>query len=521
MIEGLVNSFKESVLDPDNRDETVFILNKTFEALPAELAEELKVALVTGSLELIESGGVDVYTEIWMYSYLISIYKSKDLVKRFLSRVKDCKGLSWQQKVFVYWQIHYYLFITPEVSDDEILVCKWKCMEEITRVVKEAFGLPSVKIERDDLNNDYAVVIIEQFLAVQHGPTKTALDRCVVLQNELKKKVILINTAECMSMVGSIPYYDCTVGGYNAGFLSCETVAWKDETISFYQCTEKMPDFLELRQLLNMILSIKPSTVVLIGGSSILASLVNEYIPVISVGLTQSGIVPSMASFISVEERLLEKCGDLVEKMGRDRSCLIPGRFTFALKTQTESRTRDEFGIDEDEFVITIVGTRLDDEITDQFLDMFEHIVFDKMRILVMGFWNIIDRVMINHPKIAKNVLFLGQCNDILSMLELCDLYVNPHRSGGATSAVEAMFKGIPVVTTDYGDVGGVVDEEFKYASYSEMEKAIIDLYNDKELYERQSAHAKELAAMNMDSAKEFKKMLDIYDERKYSKFKA
>lgn len=518
MIEDLVNSFKESLYDAEKREQNARIIVYSLTILPEDQAEELKTSLVEGALKLIESGEVDIYTEIWIYSFLIQIYKDKNLVRKFISRVKENEGMSWQQKIFVYWQIHHYLFVTPEATDEDTLIYNWRLMEEAFRITKKSFGLPAVKIEGKDLNDDYAVVIIEQFLAVQHGPTKTVLDRCAVLQKELNKKVILINTAECMSVTGVVPYYDYCVGGYNESFLNDETVEWKGETISFYQCNRNMPDFLELRQLLNMILNIKPSIVVLVGGPSVLASLVNEYIPVFSVGLTQSGIVPSMASFMAVEERLLDKCGSIVEKMGRDKNCLIPGRFTFSLKPQTESHTREEFGIKEDEYVIAVIGTRLDEEITDSFMEMFEHIVFDKMRILIMGHCTRMDEILRKHPSVSDYIQYLGQCNDILSMLELCDIYVNPHRSGGATSAVEAMFKGKPVLTTDFGDVRGVVDEEFSYTSYEEMEKAIIDLYSNKDLYEKQSEHAKKLAEIDMDSPTEFKKMLKVYDERKLSK---
>lgn len=518
MIEDLVNSFKNAIFDVEKREQAASIISYSLTILPKDQANDLRTSVVNEVIKMIDSIGVDIYTEIWLYSFMIQIHKSKDLVKRFIISVNDSLGLSWQQKVFVYWQIHHYLFITPEVSDEETLLLDWKYMEETYNVIKKDFGLPPTRIHGSDLNDDYAVVIIEQFLAAQHGPTKTVLDRCSVLQSEFNKKVILINTAECMSSTGILPFYNYRVGGYNEAFLSDETVEWKGETISFYQCNRNMPDFLEIRQLLNMILNIKPSIVVLVGGPSILASLVNEYIPVFSVGLTQSGIVPSMASFMAVEERLLDKCGSIVEKMGRDKNCLIPGRFTFSLKPQTESHTREEFGIKEDEYAIAVIGTRLDEEITDSFMEMFEHIVFDKMRILIMGHCTRMDEILRKHPSVSDYIQYLGQCNDILSMLELCDIYVNPHRSGGATSAVEAMFKGKPVLTTDFGDVRGVVDEEFSYTSYEEMEKAIIDLYSNKDLYEKQSEHAKKLAEIDMDSPTEFKKMLKVYDERKLSK---
>lgn len=64
-------------------------------------------------------------------------------------------------------------------------------------------------------------------------------------------------------------------------------------------------------------------------------------------------------------------------------------------------------------------------------------------------------------PMLKGKIKNMGYCDDALSRICLSDLYVNSIRKGGATSAVEALSVGVPVLTTNYGDVAGTVGEDF------------------------------------------------------------
>ena len=54
-------------------------------------------------------------------------------------------------------------------------------------------------------NKDLVIILTSQFLSMNHGPTKTALDRAYILQKYYGKKVFLINTAEMRGMAGEMP----------------------------------------------------------------------------------------------------------------------------------------------------------------------------------------------------------------------------------------------------------------------------------------------------------------------------
>ena len=482
------------------------------------LSERERELIVVGLCKdltiIVEENMVDIYTEIWILSFLCQISKRKEYLLNLVECVKNSEGLSWQNKYYMYWQIKTLLFTIPELVCEETLVAEWQLLYETDRIFKEDFRLPKCGINRGELDENFVIVIIEQFLQVEHGPTKTVLDRCEILEKKLGKKVMLINTAECLASTGEIPVFKEFRANYIEEYKNVNSVNWKDSNFSFYQCEKTMPSFDEIRLLLNLVLERKPGSVILIGGPSLLASVINKYVPVFAVGLTQSGVISTVVDYQTVEEKSVRKSLELISSVGREAESLIPGKFTFALKEQTEMHSREDYDLSNEEFVIAVIGGRLAGEITEDFLDMFDNILFDNMKLIIIGCYQKEAWVKEKYPKLFEHMIFTGYCEDVLSMLDLCDIYVNPHRRGGATSAVEAMYKGLPVVTTRYGDVEGVVDGNFSYESYAEMGKAILKLHNDKDFYKEQSKHAIELAAFNMDSASEFIKMFNEYKER-------
>jgi hypothetical protein len=92
---------------------------------------------------------------------------------------------------------------------------------------KRDIKIPLHRLPTNELNQDFSVVLVEQYLSAQHGPTKTALDRCCVLKRDMKKDVLLINTAEKLSAVGAVPFFCVDVGNYVSKLKDCSSVSWQ------------------------------------------------------------------------------------------------------------------------------------------------------------------------------------------------------------------------------------------------------------------------------------------------------
>jgi len=74
----------------------------------------------------------------------------------------------------------------------------------------------------------------------------------------------------------------------------------------------------------------------------------------------------------------------------------------------------------------------------------------------------------------------------MLAVLDNCDLYINPIRSGGGASSAEAMSK-ILVVTYRYGDVYGVVGDKFSVKNNKDFVKIIKKYATNKKFYKKMS----------------------------------
>ena len=85
------------------------------------------------------------------------------------------------------------------------------------------------------------MVITDQFLTTEHGPTKTALDRCRTLIKQ-KKNLILVNTAKYGIFYGDCLFYNRVYGNYNEEYIDINEVEWKEVKVPFLQCDNSMPD---------------------------------------------------------------------------------------------------------------------------------------------------------------------------------------------------------------------------------------------------------------------------------------
>lgn len=458
--------------------------------------------------------GKDLYFDIYIYSYLIQLKPEKKYVEELCLLILQTDKLNWKQINFIFGQISYILFIHSELYDLKTVELNWRILYKAYEMCKEEMNLELEPIPENERNQDLIIVLTEQFLEVQHGPTKTILDRCYVLQKIMHKKILLINTAEAVSTEGTVPFFDSKSGSYKTELIDNNTVSWKGETFQFYQCENIMPD---IEQMLNLIMTVqrlKPSMIIGVGATGLLSGFINELIPMLDVGVNLSGIECTLVDYQLVDYNMLDAVEPIVKAMGKDMSHIIAEKFTFSLREQTELLTRADLGINNSAFAMAVVGGRLDAEIDEQFISFLNDILRDDMLIVIIGKCETLESKILKYPKLQEHMLYLGFCEDVLSRLELCDLYINPIRRGGGTSAVEAMFKGKPVITVNYGDVATVVGDKFSCKNYVEMGKLIERYYEDKQFYEQQSMLARETAVICMNSEDEFVRIIGEYGKR-------
>lgn len=455
------------------------------------------------------------HVSVWWYSVLIGMDKDPILFQEFMKYVKENKvTFSANTQFFLYYQFISLMFRYPELNIAEMKREIWKFRMEIVEEFSKKIEASLEPIALSDRNADLIIVITDQFLEVEHGPTKTALDRCRALINKMGKNVVLINTGDMLSIVGAIPFYDSRGGSYVDRKLYEKEQYWKGVKIPYYQCEHNMPNVEKMNQLLKDIRKLAPKYVVAIGGGGILADLVSKMIPTLTNGLAPSDLEYTCAKYQTLSRKLNEEDVRTLQSVGFTENNIIESIFTSSLKPQTEHITRKELGVLEDKFLMVVVGARLDSEVTDKFLNMLDRVLDEDMLIGFFGKFNGYEKRICKFPKLRERSVYFGFCKDILSRLEVCDLYLNPVRVGGGTSCVEALFMGLPVITVDYGDVAVNAGEDFCVKDYEEMQEKILLYYRDKNYYKDMSEKAMNRAKILLDTETEFIRIMQEMERR-------
>ena len=201
-------------------------------------------------------------------------------------------------------------------------------------------------------------MMTSQVLGQNHAPTKTLLDRCLVLKKYLRKKVVIINTAMQISGKGAGPFYDLCEAGYLPELCSLDHIEFQGEVFEFHQCTNDMPNLDTMVQLVQMIRERKPCYLLDIGGSDICADICGMLVPEITVGTVFSAVAMSCREYIPAAGRKAgnkgSACAGAPGSGCRKNSCCQI--YICLSKPGNTHYTRQELGIWEHGFVLMIDG---------------------------------------------------------------------------------------------------------------------------------------------------------------------
>ena len=442
-----------------------------------------------------KSKNISINCFVYSLSFLLKTYKKQSLIKEFLAYILDCIELSFDNKLFLIKQIKTTMFQDVIETDEEIEELVRKIYKQIYDYYSNLMGEHEF-IPKECRNSNLIFVITPQFLSLEHGPTKTVLDRAYILQKYLNKNVIIIDTKECLSLGGMMLYYKTSVGNV-IDYSQVSSVEYKDTNLSYYQTdSHVMPDVREYKNIVDMVQKYKPYMVIGIGDLILASDLCSEIVPTITVPLGNA-LPLGCSTFKSTYSDGI--------KYNKDN--IIESVFTFEFKQSSHKYTREEMHFPKDKFVLTIVGGRLQTEIDEAFLDMLNNVCKEECFVAFVGGYELTEELKKKYSYLNENSINMGFQEDVLAILEVADLYVNPKRLGGGTSGLEALYKGKPSISLDYGDVAAVIGQEFCVENFEVMKEYIIRYKNDKEYYLKMSRKGIERAKYMMDSKKHFVKL--------------
>lgn len=444
--------------------------------------------------------------ETWnYYSFLLSILMqtnpSVERTNLFLENVLDSDNCTKDNAYFIWNQFKGFSLFNQVIKDSKSAALLDTIYQKSYNAYLSESKEMLEQMPYESRNHNLVVVFTIQLLEGNHAPTKTTLERVKTLC-QLGKEVLLVNTAEQYLIQGYFPCYNPSAGTVVEEYNQISTIGFGDFKVSFMQMPNVLPLMERLKVLVQLIQKAKPEYILSIGTGSMLADLCGHMVPCASMALAFSTLPHTMNKM-----KILGRNQKENEKERTDDADIIESRFTFELKPQKIKLTRKKLGLPENRFLLVVIGIRLDSEVGEAFLDMLDQACSQGCFVAFAGKMSRYHQMMERHIAVKDNSAFIGYQDDILALMEIADLYVNPERLGGGFSVIEAFHKGKPGVYLRTGDVYVAGGETFAVSDFDEMLEEIVKYKNDKGYYDSRAKEAVGRAALMTDSVTALKEL--------------
>ncbi len=438
---------------------------------------------------------ISINYKLAVYSVLMKLSKNSYYTNKYLTEVLDNDFKA--EKIYFVWNQYKYMSLKKRASfDKKTHLLQNELYEKTYNLFLTEFNKNLVKIPLDERDKNLVMILTIQFLDRTHAPTRTVVERIKALK-KLGKNIILVNTTEQYIRIGYLPMYNTYSGTILGEYDNVNQIQIGDNKFPFMQMPENSPIEYRMQVLSELLKKYKPYYILSIGTGSILADLCGNIVPCASMALAFSTLPKTKNKMKILGRRLSEEEKEFYADEDID---IIESRFTFELKPQKNKFSRKEKGIPDHGFVLVVVGIRLDFEIDNSFMEMLTKACNAGCYVVFAGIMDNYKSLMEDYPVVSANSLFTGYCDDILALMEICDLYVNPDRLGGGFSIIEAFAKGKPGVYLKSGDVYTAGGEDFAVNDFDEMPEKILQYKNDKDYYNKMSELAKERAKLMTSS---------------------
>lgn len=442
---------------------------------------------------------------LYLTSFLLSCTKDQKFLDGIFEYIE--KEVRIDVLHFIYWQITSFLFTTPKLKTEQ----NTNRLRRIYRKYFEYFNNQIANeanwIPYEERNQDLVVVVAGQIISISHSPTQVALDHCKALIN-LKKNIYLINTADMPRSLVT-PYFDAVQSNYIEEYNQTEELMYEDSKIPFFQCEKEMPEGGQITKLIKTIRHLKPLFVLSVSGSNVSADLFSNFVPVITLPLTYD--LPISESTFSILPRKINSADlNTLEELNRSRESVIESVFTYKYTPPQAKIHREYWGLAEDDFVLAIVGNRLDTELGDSFLTELDDLLKcnDHVRVMFIGDLQNYKKISNRYVTLEKQSVHVGVQKDLAAVYEVCDAYLNTVRSGGGTSAAIALRQGLPVFTYAFGDVAHTAGEYYHINSFDDV-NTFIKNWENPVFRERERSVAINRANEIFDSEKVMREIIE------------
>lgn len=333
-------------------------------------------------------------------------------------------------------------------------------------------------------NKKRIILASDILLDVDHAPSRIVY-RIADCLHTLGYEVMLVVNVWQQPMERSEQY--CLVPyspNYNKMLGEIEAVGYKGNAYPVRQFYFSQDTMDQQKVLMELIYQWKPLCVWYIGSPSPVQDIYRNVVTQVSMGCTDGYACSEAPVLVSYMQSGSE---DVRESIGYAQSHgqkLFNIKFGSRFERENLSLTRKAVGIPEDCFALCVVGNRLDGEMSEEFIYMLLRLVESSERFHVVLIGQCKDDIL--KEMSPDRYSLLGFRKDLIDVISLTDLFVNPPRQGGGGGSVRAFATNVPVVTYPDCDVSNVTGPDFCCHNLQEMEMLIHRYADDKEFYEKQ-----------------------------------
>lgn len=390
---------------------------------------------------------------------------------------------------YTYWCIARQLFLAA--SAPEKLAAFGPCdlfrfYEELVLAVARRWGVvPPRHVPRDGPTRRVAV-LTNQFTNDQHQPSRDCFDYASRLQDDFGLDVAIIN-CNTMPLRAESLFVPPMVAELVADYEGVFALKMFGRQVKMASFTDRAFSKEKLSTIVGAIDGYDPDLLVTFGGANVVGDLfaVTNARPVVCLPTT-SGMTISLAHLVLGYEE--GNHTDALPALYRAPFARRFRPFTLGFSPPPTAGGGGALDLGDAAFVFAVVGTRLDIEVTAEFLALADSIL-DRCPGAVIVFAGEVERLpaRLAAARNGARMRSLGHLKDIRAFYRRCHAYLNPSRQGGGGSAAYAIAEGLPVVTLAWGDVASVAGAGIPVpdaAAYVERAAALVA---DPALRERQA----------------------------------
>lgn len=439
--------------------------------------------------------GDDVSEGIYLLTYLLYLIKDEKVIKIIYDIINSRNIDSLSVLNYIY-QIGSYVF-SNTIANNEGYSRRFFYEDEaytaaVNDVIKHIHEEKLKYIPYERRNRKKVIITARSILAESHAPTMIMCNLYNYLQQLGYDVIILVgymgkvqeekrndvynyavdNTLVETTQLFQTDHYGLCVNVCNIAFT----------TQGFYQ---------ELAMAVDYVRGVNPEFIIDVGGMNIIADVCSKFTTVCS--------YPCVGTPVHSAAHVVIRCFHSEGEEERlYNSFLSENQRVYELVTANElcatgnADNNDIMSKSGSKFVILVVGNRLDSEVSQEFMDVLNLVLDDEPDVYVefIGKCDKLQHSLKTHRNSGRYI-FKGFVKNLQNEMLAGDLFVNPQRRGGGTSAMLAIKNRTPVVTLGNCDVA-LWGEGFVCAKLQQYPEIIKRYIHDEEFMKAQKAYCVE-----------------------------